>query len=50
MFDDLINVYVYILCLIELWTRSPKIEVENVFLNVFADFVNLGKSEKQRKL
>ena len=47
----------YILCLIWLWTRSPKTEVEKlrmerleVFLNVFADFVNLGKSEKQRKL
>ena len=40
-----------------LWTRSPKTEVEKlrmerleVFLNVFAGFVNLGKSEKQRKL
>ena len=47
----------YILCLIGLWTRSPKKEVEKlrmerfeVFLNVFAGFVNLGKSEKQRKL
>ena len=50
MFDDLINVYVYILCLIKLWTRSPKTEVENVFLNIFAGFVNLEKSEKQRKL
>ena len=47
----------YILCLIGLWTRSPKTEVEKlrierfeVFLNVFAGFVNLGKSEKQRKL
>ena len=47
----------YILCLIGLWTRSPKAEVEKlrierleVFLNVFAGFVNLGKSEKQRKL
>ena len=46
-----------ILCLIWLWTRSPKTEVEKlrmerleVFLNVFAGFVNLGKSEKQRKL
>ena len=36
---------------------SPKTEVEKlrierleVFLNVFAGFVNLGKSEKQRKL
>ena len=43
--------------LIWLWTRSPKTEVEKsrierleVFLNVFAGFVNLGKSEKQRKL
>ena len=48
--------YVYIV-LIGLWTRSPKTEVEKlkierleVFLNVFAGFVNLGKSEKQRKL
>ena len=47
----------YILCLIGLWTRSPKTEVEKLkirrfemFLNVFAGFVNLGKSEKQRKL
>ena len=47
----------YILCLIGLWTRSPKTEVEKlrierleVFLNDFAGFVNLGKSEKQRKL
>ena len=47
----------YILCLIGLWTRSSKTEVEKlkierleVFLNVFAGFVNLGKSEKQRKL
>ena len=47
----------YILCLIWLWTRSPKTEVEKlrmerleVFLNVFTGFVNLGKSEKQRKL
>ena len=50
-------IYVYILCLIGLWTRSPKTEVEKlrierfeVFLNVFAGFVNLGKSEKKRKL
>ena len=47
----------YILCFIWLWTRSPKTEVEKlrmdrleVFLNVCAGFVNLGKSEKQRKL
>ena len=47
----------YILCLIWLRTRSPKTEVEKlrierleVFLNVFAGFVNLGNSEKQRKL
>ena len=47
----------YILWLIWLWTRSPKTEVEKlrmerleVFLNVFAGFINLGKSEKQRKL
>ena len=52
-----INVYMYILCLIGLWTRSPKTEVEKlrmerleVYLNVFAGFVNFGKSEKQRKL
>ena len=46
-------IYVYIV-LIELWTRSPNKEVENwkirSVLNVFAGFVNLGKSEKQRKL
>ena len=47
----------YILCLIGLWTRSSKTEVEKlkivrleVFLNVFAGFVNLGKFEKHRKL
>ena len=47
----------YILCLIGLWTRSPKTEVEKlrmerleVLSNVFAGFVNLGKSKKQRKL
>ena len=47
----------YILCLIWLWTRSLKTEVEKlrmerleVFLNVFVGFVNLGKSKKQRKL
>ena len=47
----------YILCLIGLWTRSPKTEVEKLrierlemFLNVFAGFVNFGKSKKQRKL
>ena len=47
----------YILCLIGLWTRNPKTKVEKlrieileVFLNVFAGFVNLRKSEKQRKL
>ena len=46
----------YILCLIGLWMRSPKTEVEKlkterveVFLNVFAGFVNLGKFEKQSK-
>ena len=49
-------IYVYIV-FDWLWTRSPKTEVEKlrmerleVFLNVFAGFVNLGKSEKQRKL
>ena len=47
------NKSIYILCLIWLWTRSPKTEVEKlrmerleVFLNVFVSFVNLGKSEK----
>ena len=47
----------YILCLIGLWTRSSKTEVEKLrierlemFLNVFTGFINLGKSEKQRKL
>ena len=37
---------VYILCLIELWTRSPKTEVENVFLNVFTGFCKFGKVKK----
>ena len=48
-----INVYMYILCLIGLWTMSPKTEVEKlrierleVFLNVFAGFINLGKVRK----
>ena len=43
----------YILCLIRLWTRSPKTEVKKlrieileVFLNVFAGFVNFGKVRK----
>ena len=44
----------YILCLIGLWTRSPKTKVEKLrierlevfFLNVFAGFINLGKSKK----
>ena len=43
----------YILCLIGLWMRSPKTEVEKlrierleVFLNVFTGFVNWEKSEK----
>ena len=47
-----IYIYIYILCLIGLWTKSPKTNVEKlrierfeVFLNVFAGFVNLGKSE-----
>ena len=47
----------YILCLIGLWTRSPKTEVQKlrmerfeVFLNDLAGFGNFGKSEKQRKL
>ena len=38
----------YILYLIELWTRSLKTEVENVFLNVLVGFLNLGKFEKNR--
>ena len=46
-------IYVYIV-LIELWIRSPNKEVKigrlEVFLNVFAGFVTLGKSKKQRKL
>ena len=44
----------YILCLIGLWTRIPKTEVEKlrierleVFLNVFASFVN-WESPKNR--
>ena len=37
---------VYILCLIELWMRSPKTEVENVFLNVFTGFCKFGKVRK----
>ena len=43
----------YILCLIWLWTRSPKTEVEKlrmerleVFLNVFAGFCKFGKVRK----
>ena len=36
----------YILYLIELWARSPKTEVENVFLNVFASFCKFGKVRK----
>ena len=43
----------HILCLIGLWTMSPKTEVEKwrieileVFLNVFAGFVNFGKVRK----
>ena len=46
-------IYVYIV-LIELWTRSPNKEVENFKIRsvfkCFRRFVNLGKSEKQRKL
>ena len=45
--------YMVYIVLNELWTRSPKTEVEKlrierleVFLNVFAGFVNLGKSKK----
>ena len=37
---------VYILCLIELLTRSPEMEVENVFLNVFTGFCKFGKVRK----
>ena len=43
----------YILCLIGLWTISPKAEVEKwrieileVFLNILAGFVNFGKVRK----
>ena len=43
----------HILCLIGLWTMSPKTEVEKwrieileVFLNVFVGFVNFGKVRK----
>ena len=36
----------YILCLIELWTRSSKTEVENVFLNVFTGFCKFGNVRK----
>ena len=34
------------------WVMDEKLRIERleVFLNVFAGFVNLGKSEKQRKL
>ena len=34
------------------WVVDEKLRIERleVFLNVFAGFVNLGKSEKQRKL
>ena len=47
--------YMVYIVLIELWTRSPKTEVENwkirsVFFMLMQVFVNLGKSEKQRKL
>ena len=46
--------YMVYIVLIELWTRSPKTEVEigrlEVFLNAYAGLVNLGNSEKQRKL
>ena len=49
MIEMNICICVYIV-LIELWTRSPNKEVEigrlEVFLNVFAGFVNFGKSEK----
>ena len=50
------NKCIYVYIVFDWWTRSPKTEVEKlrierfeVFLNVFAGFVNLGKSEKQRK-
>ena len=47
--------YVYImfdLVVDEESTEVEKLKIERleVFLNVFAGFVNLGKSEKQRKL
>ena len=48
-------IYVYIvfdLVVDEESTEVEKLKIERleVFLNVFAGFVNLGKSEKQRKL
>ena len=49
--------YMYVYCVDWVVDESPKTEVEKlrierleVFLNVFAGFVHLGKSEKQRKL
>ena len=48
-------IYVYIVFYLVVDEESTeveklKIEILEVFLNVFAGFVNLGKSEKQRKL
>ena len=41
--------YMVYIVLIELWTRSPKRKLKigrlEVFLNAYAGFINLGKSE-----
>ena len=55
MFEMNKCIYVYIvfdLVVDEESTEVEKLKIERleVFLNVFAGFVNLGKSEKQRKL
>ena len=47
--------YMVYIVLMELWTRSPKMEVENwkirsVFKKIMQVFVNLEKFKKQRKL
>ena len=43
-------IYVYIVFDWVVDVEKLRIERFEVFLNVFAGFVNLGKSEKQRKL
>ena len=51
-FDDLkeINVYICILCLIGLWTRSPNMEVDELkFRSVFKCFLRFCKFGKVRK-